>query len=141
MRFFEGRGARTLADVTAADVAAYYRFLARRANYRRADAGPLHAATREHLARAVRTLFAVAVECGWVGADASSGVGRGVYAGGARAERRAMQNNAIDIYQQYYASDSTDVVAEVRNHATLFEKPCLDCYGKSGPGSCNTYPR
>ena len=33
---------------------------------------------------------------------------------GARAEARAMQNNAIDIYQRYYTFDSTDIVAEVR---------------------------
>jgi dynein intermediate chain 2 len=32
---------------------------------------------------------------------------------GSRAEARVMQNNAIDIYQQYYTSELTDIVAEV----------------------------
>lgn len=32
---------------------------------------------------------------------------------GTRTEARVMQNNAIDIYRQYFTSDSTDIVAEV----------------------------
>lgn len=32
---------------------------------------------------------------------------------GTRTETRVMQNNAIDIYRQYFTSDSTDIVAEV----------------------------
>jgi hypothetical protein len=46
---------------------------------------------------------------------------------GSRAEARVMQNNAIDIYQQYYTSDLTDIVAEVGTLCTIEDLHVFIC--------------